>query len=183
MLEARRKGRILLVEDNEEVGEFAESLLSELGHRVSWAKSAEQAMSLARAEGFDAVFTDVVMPGMSGLELADALGRVRPDLPVILTTGYSDEIAETGTGGKPVLLKPYRLETLAAAIDQALAVEGRKLKDDACVRRAALGFLAGASATRLFAQHQGHDTDSVYSHLRDPGITEPPRATKGSDST
>src|SRR4030095_10193659 len=53
-LEARRKGRILLVEDNEEVGEFAESLLSELGHRVRWAKSAEQAMALARAEGFDA---------------------------------------------------------------------------------------------------------------------------------
>ena len=124
-LEARRKGRILLVEDNEDVGEFAETLLSELGHRVSWAKSAEQAMALARAEGFDAVFTDVVMPGMSGLELADALGRLRPDLPVILTTGYSDEIAETGTGGKPVLLKPYRLETLAAAIDQALAVEGK----------------------------------------------------------
>ena len=122
-LEATRKGRILLVEDNEEVGEFAESLLSELGHRVSWAKSAEQAMALARAEGFDAVFTDVVMPGMSGLELADELGRLRPDLPIILTTGYSDEIAETGTGGKPVLLKPYRLETLAAAIDQALAVE------------------------------------------------------------
>ena len=124
-LEATRKGRILLVEDNEEVGEFAESLLSELGHRVSWAKSAEQAMALARAEGFDAVFTDVVMPGMSGLELADELGRVRPDLPVILTTGYSDEIAETGTGGKTVLLKPYRLETLAAAIDQALAVESK----------------------------------------------------------
>ena len=124
-LEARRKGRILLVEDNEEVGEFAEGLLSELGHRVSWAKSADQAMALARAEAFDAVFTDVVMPGMNGLELADALGRLRPDLPIILTTGYSDEIAETGTGGKPVLLKPYRLETLAAAIDQALSVEGK----------------------------------------------------------
>jgi FixJ family two-component response regulator len=62
---------------------------------------------------------------MSGLDLADQLGRLRPDLPVILTTGYSDEIAETGTGGKPVLLKPYRLDTLAAAIDQALAVEGK----------------------------------------------------------
>ena len=48
-LEAQRNGRILLVEDNEEVGEFAETLLSELGHRVSWAQSAEQALALARA--------------------------------------------------------------------------------------------------------------------------------------
>ena len=57
---------------------------------------------------------------MSGLELAERLAELRPDLPVILTTGYSDEIAKSGAGGRAVILKPYRLETLAAAIDQAL---------------------------------------------------------------
>ncbi|HWT11529.1 MAG TPA: ATP-binding protein, partial [Allosphingosinicella sp.] len=115
-----RAGRILLVEDNVEVGEFAETLLSELGHRVAWAQSGEQALELARRQPFDAVFSDVVMPGMSGLDLADALARLKPELPVILTTGYSDEIAAAGARGRPVILKPYRLETIAAALDQVL---------------------------------------------------------------
>jgi signal transduction histidine kinase/CheY-like chemotaxis protein len=124
-LEAQRTGRILLVEDNEEVGEFAQSLLGELGHRVRWAQSGELALELARKQKFDAVFSDIVMPGMSGIELAEQLATLRPELPVILTTGYSDQLAETGTGGRPVILKPYRLETLAAAIDQALGAEGK----------------------------------------------------------
>jgi signal transduction histidine kinase len=123
-LEARRSGRILLVEDNEEVGEFAEALLGELGHGVIRVRSGEEALAAALAGGFDAVFSDVVMPGMSGLELADRLAQLRPDVPVILTTGYSDEIARSGAGGRPVILKPYRLETLAAAIDQALGARG-----------------------------------------------------------
>jgi signal transduction histidine kinase/CheY-like chemotaxis protein len=119
----RRSGRILLVEDNEEVGEFAEILLGELGHEVIRVRSGEAALRAALDSAFDAVFTDVVMPGMSGLELAEQLAELRPELPVILTTGYSDEIARSGAGGRPVILKPYRLETLAAAIDQGM---GRK---------------------------------------------------------
>lgn len=115
-----RAGRILLVEDNEAVGVFAEQLLVELGHQVRRVRSGEQALRLATEERFDAVFTDVVMPGMSGLELAARLSELRPELPIILTTGYSDEIAKSGAGGRPVILKPYRPETLAAAIDQAL---------------------------------------------------------------
>lgn len=118
---AGRSGRILLVEDNDDVGAFAAILLGELGHEVTRARSGKAALELARQDRFDAVFSDVVMPGMSGLELADALARDHPGLPVVLTTGYSDEIATGGTGGRPVILKPYRLETLAAALDEALA--------------------------------------------------------------
>ena len=124
-LEARRTGRILLVEDNPEVGEFARNLLREIGHEVEWAHSGEEALGRAQAEAFDAVFSDVVMPGMSGLELADALKRARPELPVILTTGYSDQIAAGGAGGRTVILKPYRLETLSTALDQALGADRR----------------------------------------------------------
>ena len=122
--ERRGTGRILLVEDNDEVGEFAEDLLNELGHEVQRARSGEDALALVRRDRFDLVFTDVVMPGMSGLELAERLAALKPFLPVILTTGYSDEIARSGAGGRPVILKPYRLETLAAAIDQALRPDG-----------------------------------------------------------
>ncbi len=118
-----RRGSILLVEDNDEVGAFAEDLLTELGHRVTRACSGGEALDWAERRDYDLVFTDVVMPGMSGLELAERLNRLRPDLPVVLTTGYSDEIARSGTGGRPVILKPYRLESLAAVLNEVLGPE------------------------------------------------------------
>ncbi|HYD11776.1 MAG TPA: ATP-binding protein [Allosphingosinicella sp.] len=120
-LKRGRTGRILLVEDNDEVGAFAAHLLGELGHDVVRAQSGEEALERALADRFDLVFTDVVMPGMSGLDLAGRLAEQRPRLPVILTTGYSDEIARSGAGGRPVILKPYTPEALAAAVEQALA--------------------------------------------------------------
>jgi CheY-like chemotaxis protein len=117
---AHRTGRILVVDDNEEVGAFAETLLSELGHHVVRAKTGSEALECVEQHQFDAVFTDVVMPGMSGLELAEALKTLHPNLPVVLTTGYSDEVTTSGTGGLPVVFKPYRLEALASALDKAL---------------------------------------------------------------
>ena len=111
---------ILVVEDNEEVGAFAETLLSELGHQVTRASSGEEALDLARARRFDVVLSDVVMPGMGGLKLAQILDREQPELPVVLATGYSQEITESGSGGRPVILKPYRLATLSEALASAM---------------------------------------------------------------
>ncbi|HEV2596703.1 MAG TPA: ATP-binding protein [Sphingomicrobium sp.] len=116
----QQSAAILVVEDNEEVGAFAETLLSELGHRVTRANCGEQALSLSRKRKFDIVLSDVVMPGMGGLKLAQVLAEEQPDLPVVLATGYSQEIAETGSGGRPVILKPYRLGTLAEALANAM---------------------------------------------------------------
>ncbi|HYW17104.1 MAG TPA: ATP-binding protein [Allosphingosinicella sp.] len=124
VLRKHRTGRILLVDDNEEVGAFAETLLTELGHSVTRARAGAEALEIARSGGFDAVFTDVVMPGMSGIELAEALAPVLPDVPVVLTTGYSDEISRTGAAGRPVVFKPYRLETLSGVLDEVLAPRG-----------------------------------------------------------
>ena len=111
---------ILVVEDNEEVGAFAETLLSELGHTVTRASSGEEALDLARTKQFDVVLSDVVMPGIGGLRLAEILGREQPELPVVLATGYSQEITESGSGGRPVILKPYRLATLSNALSAAM---------------------------------------------------------------
>ena len=111
---------ILVVEDNEEVGAFAETLLTELGHEVTRASSGEEALELARARAFDIVFSDVVMPGMGGLKLAETLAAEQPKLPVVLATGYSREIAQSGSGDRPVILKPYRLSTLSEALAEAM---------------------------------------------------------------
>ncbi|HEU0045808.1 ATP-binding protein [Sphingomonas sp.] len=115
--------RLLVVDDNEEVGAFAETLLGELGHDVARASSAQEALKLAAAGHFDLVFTDVVMPEMSGIELALELRRRGLNAAIVLTTGYSDRIAETGSEGFPVITKPYRLETLADTIERALREE------------------------------------------------------------
>ena len=116
-------GRILLVEDNEAVGNLAETLLGELGHAVVRARSGPEALSLAdRGAEFDIVFSDVVMPGMTGVELADKLKQRRPQLPIILTTGYSEGLIAAGSQNFPVVRKPYRMETLAVAVDEALAM-------------------------------------------------------------
>jgi signal transduction histidine kinase/CheY-like chemotaxis protein len=117
-------GRILLVEDNEDVGNLAETLLGELGHAVVRARNGAEALRLADGGAqFDVVFSDVVMPGMTGLELAGELQQRRPKLPIILTTGYSDRISAAGSQGFPVVRKPYRMETLAVAVDEALAAQ------------------------------------------------------------
>jgi len=111
---------ILVVEDNDDVGAFAEAMLSELGHRVTRASSGEEALDLVRKQPFDVVLSDVVMPGMGGLKFADAVAAERPSLPVVLATGYSQEIAEAGSGGRTVILKPYRLATLSQALATAM---------------------------------------------------------------
>jgi PAS domain S-box-containing protein len=106
--------RILLVEDNEGVGHFARELLGELGQKVTWAGDAQAALYILedRSEAFDLVFSDVVMPGMSGVELAQQVARRWPHLRVILTSGYSHVLVEEGTHGFPLLKKPYSIDGL-----------------------------------------------------------------------
>ena len=123
-VQPQRSAKILVVEDNHEVGQFAETLLSELGHLVTLVTSGEEALDLTRSRDFDIVFSDVVMPGMGGLRLAERLAEEKPGLPVVLATGYSQEIAQSGSSGRPVILKPYRLATLADALSDAMRPNG-----------------------------------------------------------
>jgi PAS domain S-box-containing protein len=109
---------VLIVEDNPEVGAFAVEAFAEIGCRTAFAASADAALAeLARApDAYDLVFSDVVMPGMSGIELAAEIDRRYPDLPVILTSGYSDALAADGTEGRELLRKPYTLADLARTV-------------------------------------------------------------------
>lgn len=110
-------GRILVVEDNENVGEHASQLLRDLGYETVRAADASSALRVLEeaVDPFDLVLSDIVMPGgMSGLELARHLARTHPQLPVVLTTGYSDVLAEGGAEDIELLRKPYSMDALGA---------------------------------------------------------------------
>ncbi|KRP59352.1 ATP-binding protein [Pseudomonas trivialis] len=113
---------VLIVEDNLEVGRFANQILQDLGYQTTWATDAEQALALvgAGAMVFDAVFSDVVMPGITGVAMAKRLREQRPELPVVLTSGYSDELAESGCEGFEFLPKPYSADQVARILARAM---------------------------------------------------------------
>jgi len=114
---------VLLVEDDEGVRQVAESLLAELGCSVVTADDGPEALRLLEhAPQVDLLLTDVVMPGgMSGVELAQTARQTRPDLKVLLSTGYGGErLDEAANQGWSVLRKPYQADELSQAITQAL---------------------------------------------------------------
>ncbi len=122
---ARSSERVLLVEDNESVREYAEAALRELGYVSIGAGDAAEALRVIESGAHvDLLFTDVVLPGgMNGRELADAVGRRRPGLPVLFTTGYTrNAIVHHGRleAGVDLLDKPYTVEDLARKIRAAL---------------------------------------------------------------
>jgi len=118
-----RTCRVLLVEDDEKVAELVREMLMELGYDVSHAPTAVTALETLRLEhSFDLVFSDMVMPGeMSGLDLAHAIAKEQPELPIVLTTGYSGSAAAAAAEGLRLLVKPYRIESLASELQAALA--------------------------------------------------------------
>jgi PAS domain S-box-containing protein len=111
---------VLVVEDNVDVRAFSVMSLTELGYRVIEAGEAEAALTVLRSgERVDLLFTDVVLPGRSGRELADEAQRVRPGLKVLYTTGYSrNAIIHHGRLDADVQLlsKPFTFEQLATRV-------------------------------------------------------------------
>jgi len=115
--------RVLVVEDNAEVGAFATQTLAELGYVTVWATHAEAALAELEhdAARFDVVFSDVVMPGMNGIDLAHEIRRRHAELPVLLASGYSHVLAEGGTHGFDLLHKPYSVEALSRTLEKVVA--------------------------------------------------------------
>lgn len=114
-LEEGHGTRVLVVEDNPDVGVFATQALAELGYITVLAGDAHTALAelSAGVDRFDVVFSDVVMPGMSGIDLLHELRRCYPALPVVLTSGYSDVLAKHGADGFELLQKPYSVDELS----------------------------------------------------------------------
>jgi CheY-like chemotaxis protein len=111
---------ILVVEDNDDVRAYSVMVLAELGYRVLEAVDADQALAIvASDQHIDLLFTDVVLPGKSGRELADNARGIRPGLRVLFTTGYSrNAIVHHGRldPGVELLSKPFTFEQLAARV-------------------------------------------------------------------
>ena len=114
---------MLLVEDNGHVRDFAAELLSDLKCEVVPAENGSRALELATTEDFDLVFSDVVMPSMTGIELAEQIAAKRPQLPVLLATGFSEHLAGIAGAHFTVVTKPYDATSLGKAIS---ALVGRR---------------------------------------------------------
>jgi signal transduction histidine kinase len=107
---------ILLVDDDPMVAETTVGMLEVLGHRVKVASSGGRALEMLGADAsVDLVITDYAMPGMTGKELARRIRETRPNLPVVLASGYA-ELAAQDDSGLPRLDKPYALDKLASVI-------------------------------------------------------------------
>src|SRR5215831_19968147 len=112
------RSTILVVDDDPAILEYAGEVLEECGYAVLTAPNAATALvMLQNNERVDLLFTDLVMPGSDGIELARRAGEEVPGLKVLFTTGYSTE----PTPMERLLKKPYRPQQLAGAIAAALA--------------------------------------------------------------
>jgi PAS domain S-box-containing protein len=116
---------VLMVEDNADIGLYTSQTLEQMGFHVLWVPDANSALeALApNPESFQVVFSDISMPGMSGLELLDAIEALYPWLPVVLTTGYNDEyarIAQEEASRFVLLQKPYSTEALALLLQKVV---------------------------------------------------------------
>ena len=117
---------VLVVDDEESLVLLAEEVLASLGYEPVGCVGAQQALRVFRAapQRFDAVLTDAIMPGMSGLELLGELRRVRPEMPVILVSGYGGpdlNAAAAAAGAHAVLMKPLGTTDLAQCLAQVVA--------------------------------------------------------------
>ena len=115
-------GTVLVVEDDADVAELATKVLKDAGYAVAQAEHAPAALTaLASGAPIDLVFSDIVLPrGMSGITLAHEVRTLYPKLPVLLTTGYAEALADAEVEGLTILRKPYHRQDLLGVIDSML---------------------------------------------------------------
>lgn len=122
------KERILYVDDETEIVSMARNLLEYLGYEVTTFTDSEEALKAFNQapEDYDLLITDQVMPGLTGDELSRRVLEIRPDLPILLCTGYREKVSETemkNIGLKSILYKPLALQQLGNTVRNA--IDGR----------------------------------------------------------
>jgi PAS domain S-box-containing protein len=116
---------VLVVDDNEDVGRFSTELLEDLGYIVRRVSNAKEALAILAENEFavDLVFSDVIMPGMNGVEFATVVRERYPGLPVVLTSGYSTVLAENAHSGFELIQKPYSVELLSRILRKSVGAK------------------------------------------------------------
>lgn len=127
---------ILFVDDEETLVNLGRQMLSTLGYNVQVEKNSMKAFELFRCspDEFNLVITDLTMPRLTGIELAEKISAVRPDLPIILCTGYSDQVSRKNLGKygiKRLLLKPFSIREIARNVREVLDKEKKKISGSA----------------------------------------------------
>ncbi len=117
--------QILFVDDEEEILEMEKLMLERLGYQVTSHAASIDALEAFRAspDKFDLVITDMAMPNMPGDKLAAELTKIRPDIPILLCTGFSETMSEekaAALGIKGFLLKPIAMNDLSQKIHEVL---------------------------------------------------------------
>ncbi|MGE7206760.1 histidine kinase famiy protein [Sphingomonas sp. NPDC019816] len=127
---ARKGGveRVLMVEDQDDVGDLGRAMLEDMGYDVVLTRSAREALDhLAKDDDFQLLFTDILMPGgMNGVALARIVRRDHPRLAVLLTTGFADEAIDEGARSYELIRKPYRRAELNDRIRAVLDRPGAR---------------------------------------------------------
>ena len=116
--------RILLAEDDQVMREYLARALERSGYRVTAVDRGTAALPLIEAEEFDLLLTDIVMPEMDGIELAQKAGELRPDLRVMFITGFAAVTLKAGKAMPQarVLSKPFHLRDLVLEVDRMFEV-------------------------------------------------------------
>ncbi len=132
---ARAEGhkRILFVDDETVQVKSVQNMLERLGYEVVAKTESKEALDAFRKDplSFDLVVTDQTMPQMTGVELAEAILRIRPDVPIVLCTGFSELVDANGAAKKGIcqfLMKPFSIREMGETVRQALEKNGRRQK-------------------------------------------------------
>jgi diguanylate cyclase (GGDEF)-like protein len=138
--------RILVVDDDEQTREILVELVATLGYETGAAPGGREAVAILRRERYDLVLTDLVMPGMDGLELVREIKAIRPDVPVVVITGYSSVRSAVETvraGAFDYIEKPASLETIQMRVQKALEYAALITSSAEYKRRATTDALTG----------------------------------------
>jgi DNA-binding response OmpR family regulator len=115
---------ILLAEDDESVRAFVTRALTHRGHEVTAVSDGDAAIQALKAQTYDLMLTDIVMPGLDGLALVETAARINPRMTVLMMTGFA-EARERASGVRvaDVITKPFSLQQICNAVDNALSGE------------------------------------------------------------
>ena len=142
--------KVLVVDDDPVVGRSFERVLGGKGYAVIHAHDGEEALKKLTSESYDVVFTDIRMPGMSGLEVAEEIKARQPWMPVVIVTGYGTEENEARAekaGVAGFLRKPLSPEMIEGSAEKVLAE--KKAEPEAALLAAPAGQAAGGVGTAL----------------------------------